>query len=116
MTDTANFMVNVGMLLVGVLGLCIAYKQGQNSEANRGFRVEGWEWVGESGHGYQRLLQELVGLDYASVAGLDQNSEGLPMQWAPIFEKKHGYVAINHQSGWNDRRLLELLFSNRRDN
>lgn len=47
-------------------------------------------WVIERGYSFVRLLRELVGLDYASVEGLDEHSEGTPENWAPIFEKSLG--------------------------
>lgn len=63
-----------------------------NSETGasvRAFHAANYQWVEErsADDAYERLLRELVGLDYASVPGLNQATEGLPEQWAPIFAK-----------------------------
>lgn len=51
--------------------------------------VVGWGWDGE------RLLRELVDLDYLTTPLLDDATEGSPKQWAPVFS--------NHPDTW---RLL----------
>ncbi len=87
MLELTNILINLGILVVAAIGVFVAYQQGQKAERARRYHAEGSEWVDERLYTYERLLQELVGLDYASVAGLDQESEGLPSQWAPLFEK-----------------------------
>jgi cbb3-type cytochrome oxidase subunit 3 len=102
MVDLVVIIIGFATLVVTSIGVAvawIAYNRGRRAERTRTFRVEDDEWVDER-YDYERLLRELVGLDYASVPGLDQTSEGLPSQWAPLFEKSKGTwrVIINHDA------------------
>lgn len=50
-------------------------------------RIEGSNWLLEKGLTYEALLRRLIGLDYMTLDGLNERSEGTVHQWAPVFAK-----------------------------
>ncbi|WP_421930770.1 hypothetical protein [Phenylobacterium sp.] len=80
-----------GVVLAALSALIALIRWWQEREAKKGraseFTIEGSSWVFERGLSYEGLLQRLIGLDHAALAGLGDKTEGSAEQWAPVFEK-----------------------------
>lgn len=87
MYDILNVSVAAAGLVAFVTFSYLSYRQGARNERKSEFRIADSVWIEERGYTYERLLQELVGIDYASITGLVETTEGTAVQWARIFEK-----------------------------
>lgn len=86
--DVVAALGAVGAVLVAVVYGWPAFRRewAERQKTMSELRVEDWSWCVEQGIDAHELLRQLIGLDYASVPGLDHASEGHVEQWAPVFE------------------------------
>jgi hypothetical protein len=87
---TVEAEITLAVAIVGWIGWLIdrvLQWRVKSVEVGTTIKVEGADWVDfRFSESYESFLRELVGLDYASVPDLNQENEGLPGQWAPIFK------------------------------
>ncbi|MBT9446235.1 MAG: hypothetical protein IV086_11090 [Hyphomonadaceae bacterium] len=56
------------------------------AKARREFRVEGEEYLDRNSLTYSDLLHRLIGLDHATLPGVNPINEGSVEQWVPVFK------------------------------
>lgn len=58
----------------------------ENGHGGKNYRIAGHEFVSSKyGGNYEAFLTDIIALDEAVIAGISQEHEGTPSQWAPIF-------------------------------